>query len=319
MTTTMQELTDRTRYRLLGSWRAEAWHRLDMLAHDIDRLELSAPRLSCSQDRRAAVETLRTDLMDIGAELNTTGPDEVWQSLHAAEECVARLSRGDQLLDYVEQAAEHLSDPALAGNRSVAAGKAWEHVRAAREKPIDILEADASLASDVATILHRAHVIIDGKHHEANDCSARLKVATIGLFVLSGLIVLAAVFFPQLPFLIAAEKFQGVSTVQLALLVVLGGLVGGSWGAFPTFTSGKRDTYRVQYVRAAARLAMGVLSALIGVSLLGAGWMSGLTGDSAPALFAVSIAFGLAQEPVTRALESKLTAKGGEAGADEKS
>ncbi len=58
---------------------------------------------------------------------------------------------------------------------------------------------------------------------------------------------------------------------------------------------------------------MGVLAALIGVSLVGASWVVELTASSAPALFAVSIAFGLTQEPITRILEGKLTTKPTEA------
>ena len=311
MTTALHELTEDTRFRRLSGWRADAWHRLDLLAQDIKRLQPVAPGTASAPDRGLRIHEVQQELREVAHELNSAGPDEVWQSLHEVEEHIARLSMGEQLRDYAVWAVDHLTDPALKGNRAATTGTAWEHVRAAAEPHAPA--PDAELAADVAAALHRAHTAIDRKHLEANNCSARLRTATIGILALSVLILVAAAALPQLPFLVGLEKFQGVSAVQVAVLVALGGLIGGSWGAFPTFTSAERDTYRVQYVRAAARLAMGILSALIGVSLVGAGWVTGLAGDSAPALFAVSIAFGLAQEPVTRLLEGKLAEKGGDA------
>jgi hypothetical protein len=314
MTSTLEQLTDNPARRRLGGWRAEAWHRFDILAHEITRLRQPSPSAAQAPERLQRIGLLEGDLARVGPKLNSSGPDEVWPEMHKVEEEVARLAQGEQLVDYVSWAVDHLDDPALKGHRTVTTGEAWNQVRAASKKR-SCLDGVANLAADVATALHQAHLVIDRKHQDANNCSARLRAATIGIVALCALIILTASAFPQLPFLVGMEKFQGVSPAQLALLVALGGLVGGSWGALPAFTSAEPDRYRVQYVRAAARLAMGVLSALVGVSLVGAGWMTGLTGDSAPALFAVAIAFGLAQEPVTRALEGKLAAKGGDAGA----
>jgi hypothetical protein len=304
MTSALRELTEDTRFRRLGGWRADAWHRLDDLARDIQRLQPVAEGTVSTPDRGLRVHEVEEELRDIGRELNSARPDEVWQSLHEVEEHIARLAQGEQLLDYAAWALDHLSDPALKGNRAATTGEAWDHVRTAARTRAN--PPATELAGHVASALHQAHSAIDRKHLEANNCSARLRTATIGLLALSALILLAAAALPQLPFLVGREKFQGVSAVQVSLVVALGGLIGGSWGAFPTFTSAERDAYRVQYTRAAARLAMGILSALIGVSLVGAGWVTGLAGDSAPALFAVSIAFGLAQEPVTRLLEGRL-------------
>jgi hypothetical protein len=311
MTTAPQELTEDTRFRRLSGWRAEAWHRFDSLAQDIKRLQPVAEGSAAAPDRGLRIHEVQEELRDVARELNSAGPDEVWQSLHEVEEHIARLAAGEQLRQYASWAVDHLTDPALKGNRAATTGQAWDRVRAAIDPHAPAPDAD--LAADVAAALHQAHTAIDRKHLEANNCSARLRAATIGILALSVLILVAAAALPQLPFLVGLEKFQGVSAVKVGLLVALGGLIGGSWGAFPTFTSAERDAYRVQYVRAAARLVMGILSALIGVSLVGAGWVTGLAGDSAPALFAVSIAFGLAQEPVTRILEGKLAQKGGDA------
>jgi MFS family permease len=183
-------------------------------------------------------------------------------------------------------------------------GDPWARVSVAAQKG-RAAGPEQDLARDIATLMRHVHAIVDQQHLAANESRRRLLTAGYAAAAVSALIVLAAIFLKSMPFLVGAENFPGVPSWQVVILVALGGVVGGCWGAFPAFTSATRDRFRLQYARAFTRLAMGVLSALIGVSLMGAGWVANLTGSAAPSLFAVAVAFGLAQEPITKILEKK--------------
>lgn len=296
--------TQSTKMRHELGWRVEAWTEYLRHLDDLEQLRSQTPPPSA-----AAITALEADLENVARSLNEkwwSNPDLVWSQLHRIEVSIARASSGNLLLDYAVRARHHVHDIEPAARDGFLRGEAFESVdrlaKAGRRDGTD----EAFLAAQVACVLDHVHALSDQKHVDANQRKQRLLAVGVLALVLSALVTAAAIWMKDLPFLVGADSFTDVGRAQVALLVALGGLVGGSWGAFPTLVGAARDRYRLQFSRAFARLMMGVLAALIGVSLVGAAWVTDLTTSTAPALFAVSLAFGLTQEPITRILERKL-------------
>ncbi|HET7351987.1 MAG TPA: hypothetical protein VFJ28_13700 [Marmoricola sp.] len=287
-------------------WRVEAWARYSRLEAEFDQLREQAEKPGTH-----ATKAMEDALARVASHLNEkwwSNPDIVWSELHRLEVRIARAARGDLLRYYAVEARAHLNDPDMKKQCSFLRGPAFTEVeKSARTGDLPAGIEESKLAGQVACVLDHVHAIADRRHADANQRRQRL-LAVAGLtVVLSVLVIAAAIWMDDLPFLVGAENFTDVSDAQVALLVALGGLVGGSWGAFPSLVGATRDRYRLHVARAVARLMMGVLAAIIGVSLVGASWVTDLSAPSAPALFAVSIAFGVAQEPISRILEGKIT------------
>lgn len=294
-----------TKMRHELGWRVEAW--TEYLRHLGDLEQLRTRPLSPSSE---VTDALQAELEHVAESLNEkwwSNPDLVWSQLHRVEVGIARAAKGDLLLGYAVRARAHLTQVDADKHDGFLHGDAFTEVeKVAKAGRIADGSDEAVVAAQVACVLDHVHAIVDEKHGDANQRKQRLLTVAGLAAALSLLVTAAAIWMTDLPFLVGAENFADVSRVQVALLVALGGLVGGSWGAFPTLVGAARDRYRLQFSRALARLMMGVLAALIGVSLVGASWVTELTASSAPALFAISLAFGLSQEPITRVLEGKL-------------
>lgn len=288
-------------------WRVEAWTQYLRHLDDLDQLRCQSP-----SPPTTVTAPLEAELANVAACLNEkwwSNPDLVWARLHRVEVGIARAAKGDLLLDFAVRARAHLNEVDAGRSRTFLRGAAFTKVEEVAKKGQLIPPSDeAVVAAQVASVLDHVHAISDQKHGDVNQRKQRLLTVAGLAAVLSALVTAAAIWMDDLPFLVGADSFTGVSRAQVPMLVALGGLVGGSWGAFPTLVGAARDRYRIQFSRALARLTMGVLAALIGVSLVGATWVTDLTGSTAPALFAISVAFGLTQEPISRILEGKLPA-----------
>lgn len=284
-------------------WKLEGWARLKGLERDI--AELKATK-TLHPDQEAEIDRLHGEADD--AMGKGGGPDFFWQVTHRLEERIAAATGTCDVLfvDYVAWAVRHMEDPLAKKHPDLLASPAYKAVREAHKNPGNATGDDAvKIARYVGHLIHEVHSLQDEEHWLRNEQNSRLKVAAAVAAGLSGLIVMMSLLLDDLPFLVGADSFSDVPSVQLVGLVVLGGLVGGSWGALPALMSTRNDRYRTQRVRAVVRMCLGVLAALIGISLIGAAWVSDFDAATAPALFAAAVAFGLTQEPVTRILEDK--------------
>lgn len=280
-------------------WRGEAWVRLERLRDGIDALPASGasgPFEGLEAQWKEAREALD------GGE----GPDYTWQLLHRLEERIALAARGDMLLEYVSWAKHHVDDQTAKEQPDLLDAEMYKVVAEVDRKDAFENHDQEKVALHSSRLMHEIHAEQDAQHWLANERLSRMKTAAGIMAGLSALIVAATLVLDELPFLLGPDAFPGVPTIQVTALIVLGGLVGGSWGALPALMGAQPDRYRTQRVRVLVRMSMGILAALVGVTLLGAGWVNGLDAGSAPALFAVSLGFGLTQEPLTKALEKKV-------------
>lgn len=314
---TRSEETHSDNSRVYRGWRGEAYQRIADLSEDLDYL---------TGDARPH---LKKHLEDVGVVLRDTKAsyrqwrsgglvEEVWGDLHTVEERIGSVSRGALLQDYCGWAAEHARDGALAKDSRAfkEVDKAWAAVKDAAAKPAvgPTPPGDGGggteqvLAQNLACVLSHEHRIIGSRHRAVRELRNRLLDAAVVTFVLALLVSIAALLMPKLPILIDASKFPDATVGRLVALVGLGGLVGGALCALPVLTNTKADRYQLSYARAALRMSNGILAALLGIALVGAGWVTTLSADAPGALFTIAVAFGIAQETVTKVLEKKMSA-----------
>lgn len=286
-----------TKNRQDWGWRAEAWRTMDQ-----QRDDLVDPSLA------GIATTVSAQLSDLEASLKdpATRPDRFWPTLHRVDAQMAAAVRGRLQIDYARRAVATAEDPSFSGKNAFSTVKdSWDRVqKVAAHGKVDAGAVD-ELAQDLALVRQHEHHVTDARHAAMNTGRLRLYWASIGTMALALLIIVSESSLTRLEFLVGANHFTNVPPVQIALLVALGGLVGGSLGALRAFASSRADVYRTQYARAALRLSLGVLSALVGVSVVGAGWSQQVAANSGPVLFGISVAFGASQEPLTRYLENK--------------
>lgn len=295
MSTSLVTTTSTNRHA--HGWRIEAWRRFDQL-----RGEAVPDNVRTTKALDHVTGLLR--LAEV--EIRQGPPDNAWPSIHAVEEALAHHAKGDYVITCAIRAYEHGRDPVLQGRDSFAeVQSSWEAVKRCARRGVDGGDPEV-LAAHVSRVLGHAHRLTDESHQAKNECHRRLSVAAAGLFALSGLVVVLAWAFSGLEFLVDSSGAASAPAWQLISLMVVGGMVGAALGAVPAYVDASSDRYRLRGARAAFRIALGVLSALVALSLLQAGWLTDWSADSAAALFAVALAFGAAQEPVTRVLESKI-------------
>jgi hypothetical protein len=91
----------------------------------------------------------------------------------------------------------------------------------------------------------------------------------------------------------------------LLVLTLVGGAVGGALTALRLLGARPRGRYDVQVPRALLRISTGGVTGFLGVLLLSSGWIVTGTLTSVATLLVVAVAFGVAQDRLTGALEKR--------------
>ena len=166
-------------------------------------------------------------------------------------------------------------------------------------------QANHGVGSAARVLLHDAHLVATRRAVQTRRFRNRLLGAAVMALAVAFALVITQAQIPRAQLLENTQELPLV-TWQLMALAMIGGLVGGLIGALRIVTTKTLPRYEVTSTRALLRVSMGVLTGLLGVMLLSTGWIVSGSLKSTAMLLVSAIAFGAAQEIVTKTFEAKV-------------
>lgn len=277
-----------------GGWRTEAAEHVVDLEDHADEIRDRGGQVDRALTRLAeAVDAMREPVSPhqrIPSWWDGRDRERTWTLLHEVEELLIEQPAADR--EWVnETVRRHEID---LGRRD----PARPAFRAAEQAGLRVGPA-------ARVVLHDAHLISTRRAVQSRRFRNRLLGAAMMALAVAGALVITQAQIPRAQLLENTQQLPLV-TWQLMALAMIGGFVGGMIGALRIVTTKTLPRYEVTSARALLRVSMGVLTGLLGVMLLSAGWIVSGSLRSTAMLLVSAIAFGAAQEIVTRTFEEKV-------------
>jgi hypothetical protein len=307
------------RRSLTASWRQTALRRFHQLRIDLLRAKPAAddPRLA----EYSEVEALLQEAGDV-AEAQHVIPTTWWSG--AEVERTWRLLREveERLVDFVDaaeldaRAADAVSharhqgisdgDPSVMDLAAIRAVAAERRIAGTALSDTEVVAYRAA----VRAVLGLAHARSDRDNQEARAYRNRLLLGSvISLLAAVALVALQALL-PRVSFVDAPTGWRS-SPAILLVAIMLFGCAGALFTAIPVLAKQPSDfsPFNLPLQQAILKMTFGALTALFGVAAFGAVSVNGLEVEMAemtvPALIVLAVAFGAAQQAVTRFFDGR--------------
>jgi hypothetical protein len=307
---------------LSASWRQQALRRYQQLRFDLLRAQPTPG--SVDEDEHATVSALLEEAGRVAADQRVIPStwwsgaeiERTWRMLREVEERRVDLLPAAELDALAAGAAHHAAQYGLGRDDPRVVELADVRKRLAEIRAVGGVESQPELVtyrSAIRAVLVAGHARADHDNQEARAYRNRLLLASLFSLLAAAAIVALQVRMPRVPFIDVPGGWPSPPWSLLVAVMVFGS-AGALLTAIPVLAKLPTDfrPFNLPLQQALLKVCFGALTAVFGVAAVGAVEVSGITVDleagTATTLLVLAVAFGSAQQTVTRFFDKRAKA-----------